>query len=432
MVPDKPILVAAMARPHRNEGAERLGTPEHLDRTLHVITTKGWLALVALGVMLGAVLAWSILGEVTTYVRADRIIQSRGGAVSETVSSGNGRLSRIFVAVGDAVAEGEVVAEISDAATMERYAGALATVDEHAQVLRWREAEAEEENALADLNPVSVRNRMGGVLQNGRVIAGSIFENIAGRSQLDAVDAWAAVRGAALDDDIRAMPTGMRTMLPEGEVGLSAGQKQCLPITRRPRILLFDEATSALDNRSQAMVQASPQADQRHAGGDRPPAELYPRRRPDLRTRRRTHRRERQLRATHRAGRPVRLPRPPPDRSGVGKNRHRPVRGHAVAHGADGRVCGSAAISRQPVGDLGVSVKGAGRILSGVVGIGIYRAADPAYDLLGLVLAQRRFPLRLRGGVVRGCLRHSIVSFAHQRQVRRTSPRTGPTASAQP
>lgn len=114
---------------------------------------------------------------------------------------------------------------------------------------------------LSSLDLTEVRRRMGVVLQNGQIAAGSIFENIAGLSPLSADDAWAAARAAALDDDIRAMPMGMRTVLPEGGVGLSVGQKQRLQIARalarKPRIVLFDEATSALDNRAQSVVQAS-------------------------------------------------------------------------------------------------------------------------------------------------------------------------------
>ena len=114
---------------------------------------------------------------------------------------------------------------------------------------------------LAGLDPVAVRSHMGVVLQNGQLVSGSIYENIAGLSALSVDDAWAAARAAALDDDIRAMPMGMRTVVTDGGGGLSVGQKQRLMIARalahKPRILLFDEATSALDNSSQAIVQAS-------------------------------------------------------------------------------------------------------------------------------------------------------------------------------
>ena len=110
-----------------------------------------------------------------------------------------------------------------------------------------------------DLN--AVRGPMGVVLQNGQVVAGSIYENIAGLSPLSAEEAWAAARAAALEEDIRAMPMGMRTVLPEGGTGLSVGQKQRLLIARafarKRRVLLFDEATSALDNRAQVVVQDS-------------------------------------------------------------------------------------------------------------------------------------------------------------------------------
>lgn len=66
---------------------------------------------------------------------------------------------------------------------------------------------------------------------------------------------------AGLDDDIRAMPMGMHTVVAEGGGTLSGGQRQRLMIARalvhRPRIVLFDEATSALDNRTQSVVAAS-------------------------------------------------------------------------------------------------------------------------------------------------------------------------------
>jgi ATP-binding cassette subfamily C protein len=90
---------------------------------------------------------------------------------------------------------------------------------------------------------------------------GDIFTNIVGSAPLTLEDAWEAARMAGFDDDIKAMPMGMHTVIAEGAGTISGGQKQRLMIARaivkRPRILLFDEATSALDNRTQATVARS-------------------------------------------------------------------------------------------------------------------------------------------------------------------------------
>jgi ATP-binding cassette subfamily B protein len=106
-----------------------------------------------------------------------------------------------------------------------------------------------------------VRRQIGVVPQNTVLLAGSLQEVIAGGSDLSLEEAWSAAEQAAVAEDIRALPMGMHTLLPEGGGSLSGGQRQRLAIARalarRPRALIFDEATSALDNRSQARVSRS-------------------------------------------------------------------------------------------------------------------------------------------------------------------------------
>ena len=151
-----------------NEADERLGTSEHLDRALYVTTAKAWLALCVLVVLTIAVIVWAVFGEVATYVEAKGIFLSRAGMVFDAASSGGGKLARIVSAVGDEVAEGDLVAEISDAETMERYLSAVALADERQQTLQEREAEAREENALAAHNIAKQRERLEELERTGR------------------------------------------------------------------------------------------------------------------------------------------------------------------------------------------------------------------------------------------------------------------------
>ena len=110
----------------------------------------------------------------------------------------------------------------------------------------------------------SVRRQIGTVLQTNTLFTGSLMEAIAGGSVIAEEEAWHAAELAGLADEIRAMPMGLQTMVPEGGGTLSGGQRQRVAIARalirKPRILIFDEATSALDNRTQAIVTGSLEA----------------------------------------------------------------------------------------------------------------------------------------------------------------------------
>jgi|WetSurMetagenome_2_1015567.scaffolds.fasta_scaffold12261_2 NHLM bacteriocin system ABC transporter ATP-binding protein len=114
---------------------------------------------------------------------------------------------------------------------------------------------------LEGLDVAAVRQQIGVVLQSGRLSTGSIYQNIVGSAPLSMEDAVQAARMAGMEEDIKAMPMGMHTVVAEGGGGLSGGQRQRLMIARaivkRPRMILFDEATSALDNETQSIVSRS-------------------------------------------------------------------------------------------------------------------------------------------------------------------------------
>jgi len=106
----------------------------------------------------------------------------------------------------------------------------------------------------------ALRDRFALVPQETALFADTIAANIAygvekaGRSEIEA-----AAKAAFAQDFIVALPKGYDTMLGEGGVTLSAGQRQRIAIARavlrNAPILLLDEATSALDSESETLVQ---------------------------------------------------------------------------------------------------------------------------------------------------------------------------------
>ncbi len=112
---------------------------------------------------------------------------------------------------------------------------------------------------IESIDKRELRKKFGVVLQDGKLISGSIYENItitAPNASYEDVDE--TIKAVGLADDIAEMPMGLHTVLSEDCGTISGGQQQRILIARaivgKPKILFFDEATSALDNVTQAMV----------------------------------------------------------------------------------------------------------------------------------------------------------------------------------
>jgi ATP-binding cassette subfamily B protein len=110
----------------------------------------------------------------------------------------------------------------------------------------------------ADLT--ALRHRFAIVPQEPALFADTIAANIAyGDEAASRASIEAAARAAYAHDFIAALPQGYDTMVGEGGVTLSAGQRQRIAIARAvlrdAPILMLDEATSALDSESETLVQ---------------------------------------------------------------------------------------------------------------------------------------------------------------------------------
>jgi len=115
-------------RVFRAASLERLSSPEQLDQLMVVTTTKGWLALGALALLLVTGVTWSILGAIPDRVNGQGILVKSGG-VFEVVPAGAGRLTDVAVNVGDVVSEGQIVARIAQPELTERVRQARASLD---------------------------------------------------------------------------------------------------------------------------------------------------------------------------------------------------------------------------------------------------------------------------------------------------------------
>ena len=112
---------------------------------------------------------------------------------------------------------------------------------------------------LNQIDPRTLRRKIGVVLQDGQLFEGDIFSNIAiAAPHLTEEEAWEAAEIAGIAEDIRQMPLGMHTIISAGQSTISGGQRQRLLIARaiapKPKILILDEATSALDDKTQRQV----------------------------------------------------------------------------------------------------------------------------------------------------------------------------------
>lgn len=100
------------------------------------------------------------------------------------------------------------------------------------------------------------------VLQDTWLFEGTVFENIAyGKESATRAEVERAAREANIADLIEGLPQKYDTMVTDGGVNLSKGQKQLMTIARAmlspAKLLILDEATSNVDTRTELLIRGA-------------------------------------------------------------------------------------------------------------------------------------------------------------------------------
>ncbi len=113
---------------------------------------------------------------------------------------------------------------------------------------------------VAALRRGDLRSRIGMVLQDTWLFAGTIRDNIAyGAPDATEEQIRQAAEATFVDRFVHSLPDGYDTLIDEEGSNLSAGEKQLVTIARAflsdPDLLILDEATSSVDTRTELLLQ---------------------------------------------------------------------------------------------------------------------------------------------------------------------------------
>jgi ATP-binding cassette subfamily B protein len=112
---------------------------------------------------------------------------------------------------------------------------------------------------IKDMPLNTLRRAVLPVLQDVFLFSGTISENISLGLPLSDAEIQAAAKAVYADKFIEKLPNGYNTLLSEGAVNISSGEKQLISFARviahNPKVVVLDEATSSIDSETEHLLQ---------------------------------------------------------------------------------------------------------------------------------------------------------------------------------
>ncbi len=115
---------------------------------------------------------------------------------------------------------------------------------------------------ISTCDAASVRRQIGMVAADGAIFRGTLADNIRyKRPGASDTEVKKAAVAAGMELTLKRLPDGLNTLVGEGGLGLSVGERQRIQIARilvsRPRILILDEATANLDFATESEIRTT-------------------------------------------------------------------------------------------------------------------------------------------------------------------------------
>lgn len=152
----------------RKSALEKLSTPEKLDQLIKITSPRAWIALVTIALVIGTALTWGFAGRVKTKINTTGVLL--GGEVYDIVSTSQGQLVKLNVAIGDVVKEGDIIAVIDQPDIAQQIESAKASLVERQfelkQLVAFGSKDTEIQDELIEQQRVSIEQQIHAVEKN--------------------------------------------------------------------------------------------------------------------------------------------------------------------------------------------------------------------------------------------------------------------------